>query len=86
MSDERCSCGRGWLNDDGYCKECGGHTTSTRVKSPIGYTTRRCPAVGLTGQCTRPYERYGHQDGPHDPPDACYFEGPAHPASYYNED
>ena len=48
--------------------------------------TLRCPAVGLTGQCIRPEERHGHQDGPHDPPDACYFDGPAHPASFYNED
>ncbi|KKM72946.1 hypothetical protein LCGC14_1415420 [marine sediment metagenome] len=47
---------------------------------------RRCPAVGLNGQCVRPYEEHGHRTAPHDPPDACYIEGPAHPASYYNEE
>ncbi|KKN01842.1 hypothetical protein LCGC14_1123780 [marine sediment metagenome] len=48
--------------------------------------TRRCPAIGLTGQCKRPYEFQGHKTAPHDPPDACYYDGPAHPASYYNTD
>ena len=48
--------------------------------------TLRCPAVGLTGQCTRPYERHGHQDGPHDPADACYVNEPAHPGSFHNDE
>lgn len=37
--------------------------------------TRRCPARGLTGQCKRKWDRHGHEDGPHNPPDACYFNG-----------
>ncbi len=48
--------------------------------------TPRCPAVGLSGQCSRPYERHGHQDVMHDPTDACYPQRPAHPAAFYNNE
>ena len=48
-------------------------------------TTPRCPAVGVTGQCQRAEDKYGHLKGPHDPPDAVYV-WTAHPASFWNEE
>lgn len=47
-------------------------------------TTRRCPAVGLAGQCVLPDKKHGHDEA-HDPPDAIYL-GTAHPAAFYNTD